>query len=76
MKANEFDDLFDEAEADILPYLDLAKAKRSGQEQKRIEIKFPIWMIKSLDREAKKLGVSRQALIKVWIANQLQMAHH
>ncbi|NIM16830.1 MAG: CopG family transcriptional regulator [Candidatus Aminicenantes bacterium] len=71
MKAKEFDRKFDEGE-DISSYLDLSKAKRPGQEQKRINIDFPVWMIQSLDKEAKRLGVPRQSIIKVWLAERLE----
>mgnify|MGYP001767026531 CR=1 FL=1 len=71
MKAKEFDRKFDSGE-DISTYLDLSKAKRPGQEQKRINIDFPAWMIQSLDKEAKRVGVPRQSIIKVWLAERLQ----
>ena len=58
MKAKEFDRKFDMGE-DISTYLDLSKAKRPGQEQKRINIDFPAWMIQSLDKEAKHTIRSR-----------------
>jgi hypothetical protein len=41
-------------------------------EQRRVNVDFPVWMIESLDREAARLGVPRQSLIKVWIAEQLE----
>jgi hypothetical protein len=71
MKAEEFDKLFDSGEK-ITEYLDLAQARRPGQEQKRVNVDFPVWMIHSLDKEAKRLGVPRQSLIKVLIAQHLQ----
>ncbi|MDQ1354877.1 MAG: hypothetical protein QG657_5186 [Acidobacteriota bacterium] len=74
MKAKEFDKKFDMGE-DISNILDLSNAKRPGQEQKRINIDFPVWMIQSLDKEAKRLGVPRQSIIKVWLAERLQMAN-
>jgi hypothetical protein len=73
MKASEFDKKFDEGE-DISKYLDVSKAKRPGQEQKRVNVDFPIWMIRLLDKEAKRLGVPRQAIIKVWIGERLEKA--
>ena len=73
MKANEFDDKFDEGE-DISEYLDLARATRPEQEQKRVNIDFPLWMIHLLDKEAKRLGVPRQSIIKVWLAERLKKA--
>lgn len=74
MKAKEFDKKFDMGE-DISNILDLSNAKRPGQEQKRINIEFPVWMIQSLDKEAKRLGVPRQSIIKVWLAERLQTAN-
>ncbi len=73
MKANEFDKKFDEGE-DITKYLDVSKAKRPGQGQKRVNVDFPAWMIRLLDKEAKRLGVPRQAIIKVWIGERLEKA--
>ena len=71
MKAREIDKRFDSGE-DITKFLDLSKARRPAQEQKRVNVDFPIWMIHSLDREAKRLGVPRQSLIKVLIAKHLE----
>lgn len=73
MKAKEFDKKFDDGE-DISKYLDYSKARRPGREQKRVNVDFPVWMIKSLDREACRLGVPRQSVIKVWIADRLEHA--
>ncbi len=71
MKAKEFDQQFD-AGVDLTAALDLSKAKRARQEQKRVNVDFPTWMIDSLDREASKLGVTRQSVIKVWLAERLE----
>ena len=71
MKAAEFDAKFDRGE-DISDLLDLSKAKRPGHEQKRVNVDFPIWMVNALDREAKRLGVTRQSIIKVWLAERLE----
>jgi hypothetical protein len=71
MKANEFDKRFDEGK-DVTPYLDMSKARRPKQEQKRVNVDFPVWMIHLLDKEAKRLGVPRQSIIKVWVAERLQ----
>lgn len=71
MKARELDRKFDEGQ-DITGYLDLEGARRPSQEQKRVNVDFPIWMIQSLDREARRLGVPRQSVIKVWIAERLR----
>ena len=71
MKAKKFEQQFDE-DVDITASLDLSKAKRVQQEQKRVNVDFPTWMIDSLDREASKLGVTRQSVIKVWLAERLE----
>lgn len=73
MKAKELDDKFDAGE-DISEYLDISKARRPQQDQKRVNVDFPIWMIQQLDKEAKRLGVPRQSIIKVWVAERLQKA--
>ena len=71
MKAKEFDKKFDEGKS-IKKYLDLSKTRRPEQEQRRINVDFPVWMIHLLDKEAKRLGVPRQSIIKVWIAERLE----
>ena len=71
MKAKELEKKFDE-EKDILKHFDLSKARRPNQEQKRVNVDFPLWMIQSLDKEAKRLGVPRQSIIKIWLAERLQ----
>jgi hypothetical protein len=71
MKAEQLDKIFDEGKEDILPYLDLAKAVRPGHQAKRVNVDFPAWMIARLDREADRMSVPRQSLIKVWIAEKL-----
>ena len=71
MKARNFDQQFDEG-VDLSQSLDLSKAKRALQVQKRVNVDFPTWMIDSLDREASKLGVTRQSVIKVWLAERLE----
>jgi len=71
MKASDFDKKFDQGE-DITKYLDVSKSRRPGQEQKRVNVDFPTWMIRLLDKEAKRLGVPRQAIIKVWIGERLE----
>ena len=73
MKAKEFDKKFDEGE-DITKYLDVSKARRPEQDQKRVNVDFPLWMIHQLDKEAKRLGVPRQSIIKVWVAERLKKA--
>ncbi len=74
MKSRDFDEKFDAGE-DVSEHLDFSKATRPGREQKRVNVDFPLWMIQSLDREAKRLGVPRQSVIKVWIADRLEHAH-
>jgi hypothetical protein len=75
MKAKELDKIFDDGDEDILPYLDLSKAVRPGHLAKRVNVDFPNWMVSRLDHEAKRLGVARQALIKVWIAERLNKSN-
>ena len=71
MKAKKFDSAFDNAE-DVTEALELSKARRPLREQKRVNVDFPRWMIESLDREASRLGVTRQSIIKVWLAERLE----
>ncbi len=75
MKAKDLDRLFDDGEVDINDFLDLAKAFRPGQELKRVNVDFPTWMVDQLDRESARLGVPRQSLIKVWIAERLDKSN-
>lgn len=70
MKATEFDKLF-EAGEDIAAYLDLSGKKRPGLEQRRITVDFPAWMVHQLDREATRLGITRQSIIKMWISQKI-----
>jgi len=72
MKASEIDKRFDENQEDILDYFDTSNIKMINEEPKRVNIDFPSWMIQSLDKEAKHVGVSRQAVIKMWLAEKLQ----
>jgi hypothetical protein len=72
MKASELDKIFDDNQKDILEYFDTSKIKMINEEPKRVNIDFPAWMVKSLDKEAKHVGVSRQAVIKMWLAEKLQ----
>ena len=73
LKANELDNKFDRGR-DITKCLDVFRARRPGQEKKRVNVDFPIWMIRLLDKEARRLGVPRQAIIKVWIGERLEKA--
>jgi hypothetical protein len=72
MKAEDLDKIFDDGNIDIQDFTDLSKAFRPGQVQKRVNVDFPEWMIQRLDKECKRLGVPRQSLIKVWIAERLE----
>jgi len=71
MKAKEIEKKFNEGE-DISKHFDMSKARRPEQEQRRVNVDFPLWMINLLDREAKRLGVPRQSIIKVWVAERLE----
>lgn len=73
MKAREFDETFERG-GSVVRHLDLGRATRPGNEQRRVNVDFPVWMIDSLDKEARRLGVTRQSIIKVWIAERLQKA--
>ena len=72
MKAKDLDKIFDDGEVDINDYLDMSTAFRPGQELKRVNVDFPVWMIERMDKESSRLGVPRQSLIKVWIAEKLE----
>jgi hypothetical protein len=78
MKAEEFDRRFDNGE-DITEYLDLTTLSRPGkkdsEQQKRVNVDFPLWMVEALDCEAKRLGITRQSIIKVWIGEHLKTIH-
>ncbi len=71
MKAKELEKKFNEGKS-IVKHVDLSKARRPNQEQRRVNVDFPLWMIQSLDKEAKRLGVPRQSIIKIWLAERLQ----
>ena len=72
MKAKEFDKKFDENKTDIIDDLDLPTLKRPNQQQKRVNVDFPVWVIDSLDKEAGRVGVSRQSIIKLWLVEKLE----
>jgi hypothetical protein len=74
INAEELDRLFDEGSDEIDQYLDWDSARRPGLEAKRVNVDFPQWMVAKLDREAKRRGVTRQALIKMWISDRLDAA--
>ncbi|MCA9965687.1 MAG: antitoxin [Anaerolineales bacterium] len=71
MKASELDEKFDEDES-VLEFFDLSSVRQPGLEQRRVNVDFPVWMIESLDKAAKKFGVSRQSVIKIWLAERLE----
>ena len=71
MKARDFERKFDRGE-DITSHLEIAGARRPGEQQRLVNVDFPTWMIESLDREARRLGVTRQSIIKLWIAERLE----
>ncbi len=71
MKAKELDKIFDNGE-DITSHLDLSTKRRPGLNQRRVNVDFPDWIIESLDREASRIGVTRQSIIKVWIAERIK----
>jgi len=72
MKTSEFDRKFDDGVEDIIDDLDMSTATRPLKEARRVNVDFPVWMVESLDREASRLGVTRQSIIKVWIAERLE----
>lgn len=72
MKASKLDKIFDENQEDVLDYFDTSKVKMINEEIKRVNIDFPAWMVQSLDKEAKHIGISRQAVIKMWLADKLR----
>ncbi len=70
--AEEFDRIFDEGKEDITQYLDLNSIRRPGRDPKRVNVDFPAWMVNAMDREADRIGITRQAFIKVIVAERLQ----
>ncbi len=72
MKAKDFDKKFHQGSEDIIDDLDLSTGRRVNQKQKRINIDFPVWVVESLDREAARIGVTRQSIIKVWLVERLK----
>ncbi len=71
MKVSEIDKIFDENRKEVLDYFDTSKIKMLKEETKRVNIDFPVWIINALDKEAKHIGVSRQAIVKMWLAEKL-----
>lgn len=74
MKATDFDKKFDDGIEDVIDELEMTTLTRPNRQQKRVNVDFPVWMVESLDREANRLGVTRQSIIKVWIAERLEKA--
>jgi hypothetical protein len=72
MKAKDFDKKFDDNKQDIIDDLDLSTLKRPNLSQKRVNVDFPSWVIDSLDREASRVGVTRQSIIKLWLVERLE----
>ena len=72
MKAKAFDEKFDSSEEEIIDDLDLSTVRRVNQEPKRVNVDFPSWVVEALDREAARVGVTRQSIIKVWMAERLE----
>ena len=73
ISASEFDEKFDNGE-DISEYIDFSKAEQPNKKHKRVNVDFPVWMLNELDSMSKRLGVTRQSLIKLWLADKLQSA--
>ena len=71
MKAKDFDQKFDTGKEDVIANLDLSTATKPNQSQRRVNVDFPVWMIESLDKEASRIGVTRQSIIKMWLAEKL-----
>ncbi|WP_080797016.1 type II toxin-antitoxin system BrnA family antitoxin [Arabiibacter massiliensis] len=71
ISAEELDRVFDEGEEDVLQYFDTDNPKQPNLGSKRVNVDFPLWMVNALDREARRIGVGRQAVIKTWIAERL-----
>jgi len=72
VKAKDFDKKFDEGKEDVLEHFDLSTARRLNHEQKRVNVDFPQWVVDSLDREANRIGVTRQSLIKMWTVERIE----
>jgi hypothetical protein len=71
MTAQEFEQRFDEGE-DITPFIDMSSIRRPGLEPRRVNVDFPEWMIEKLDWQSRLIGVSRQALVKLWVSERIQ----
>ncbi len=73
MKASDLDKKFDDNEEDILEHFELSSARRINQKHKRVNVDFPEWIINSLDREASRIGVTRQSIMKMWLVERLEI---
>jgi hypothetical protein len=71
MDVNDFDEAFDNGES-IIEQLDIGKVARPALKQRRVNVDLPQWMIQDLDDEAGRIGVTRQSIIKVWLAERLK----
>ena len=71
MNSSEFDRRFEDGES-VIDALDLSAARRPRLDQRRVNVDFPLWMVEQLDLEASRLGVTRQSIIKVWLAERLE----
>ncbi len=65
ISAEEFDRKFDAGE-NMSDHIDWDNAI------KKVNVDFPVWMVKKLDEEAKRLAVSRQHVIKTIIDRHFQ----
>lgn len=72
MKAKNLDKIFDDGKKSVASHLDLSKARRPGHAQRRVNVDFPTWIVDSLDAQARRLGVTRQSVVKMWIAERLK----
>jgi hypothetical protein len=75
MNSSEFDRRFEDGES-VINALDLSAARRPRLDQRRVNVDFPLWMVEQLDLEASRLGVTRQSIIKVWLAERLERRRH
>ena len=68
----EFDRLFDEGSDEIDDFIDWSSARRASDIEQHLEVNLPFYVALSLDREAAKLGVTKQALIESWVIEKLE----
>ena len=73
LSSEAFDRAFDAGE-DIADQLDVGRSRRPGLQSQRLSVDAPAWMVDRLDREAERLGITRQSLIKVWLAERLEQS--